>query len=65
MLGREGWQCDEENSKRGAAWMDRLYANNMQGINNVFASQKDFGKEDPLSRDLSGLITVQAGRARR
>jgi hypothetical protein len=53
MLGREGWQCDEENSKRGAAWMDRLYANNMQGINNVFASQKDFGKEDPLSRDLS------------
>ncbi|KAF2686134.1 hypothetical protein K458DRAFT_363736 [Lentithecium fluviatile CBS 122367] len=24
-FSREGWQCDEENRKRGFAWLDRLY----------------------------------------
>ena len=40
---REGWQCDEANSKRGAAWQGRLYQHNQEGIDNVLASQKDFG----------------------
>ncbi|KNG48505.1 hypothetical protein DDE82_002046 [Stemphylium lycopersici] len=41
-FSREGWQCDEANSKRGAAWQGRLYQHNQEGIDNVLASQKDF-----------------------
>ncbi|KAL1797629.1 hypothetical protein ACET3X_004235 [Alternaria dauci] len=41
-FSREGWQCDEENSKRGAAWQGRLYQHNQKGIDDVLASQKDF-----------------------
>lgn len=40
---REGWQCDEANAKRGFEWQSRLYQQNQGAIDNVLASQRDFG----------------------
>lgn len=40
---REGWQCDEANAKRGFEWQNRLYQQNQGAIDNVLASQRDFG----------------------
>lgn len=40
---REGWQCDEANAKRGFDWQNRLYQQNQGAIDDVLASQRDFG----------------------
>ncbi|KAJ4360989.1 uncharacterized protein N0V89_001558 [Didymosphaeria variabile] len=45
-FSREGWQCDEENRKRGFAWQDRLYKHNQGAIDNALSSQKDFGRNN-------------------
>jgi hypothetical protein len=42
-FSREGWQCDEENRKRGFQWQDRLYKHNQGKIDDALSSQKDFG----------------------
>jgi hypothetical protein len=39
---REGWQCDQANHDRGAAWMQKLYSRNTTGTLNLFAAHKDF-----------------------
>ncbi|KAK7183278.1 hypothetical protein DPSP01_011781 [Paraphaeosphaeria sporulosa] len=49
-FSREGWQCDEENRKRGFAWQDRLYRHNQGAIDNALSSQKDF---DWISKNIS------------
>jgi hypothetical protein len=41
---REGWQCDEANAKRGFEWQNRLYQQDQGAIDNVLASQRDFGE---------------------
>ncbi|KAI8936730.1 hypothetical protein NX059_007118 [Plenodomus lindquistii] len=41
-FSRENWTNDAANEARGKAWMDKLYAHNMDGINTALASQKDF-----------------------
>ncbi|KAH7136146.1 hypothetical protein B0J11DRAFT_547856 [Dendryphion nanum] len=49
-FSREGWQCDEENAKRGFAWQDRLYKHNQSQVDNALSSQKDF---DWISKNIS------------
>lgn len=44
MTFREIWQCDEPNRQRGFGWQDRLYKHNQAKIDDVLASQKDFGQ---------------------
>lgn len=39
---REGWQCDQANHDRGAAWMQKLYSRDTSGTLNLFASHRDF-----------------------
>ncbi|KAF2875705.1 hypothetical protein BDV95DRAFT_626174 [Massariosphaeria phaeospora] len=41
-FSREGWQCDDANRQRGMAWLSRLYQHNLDTIDDVLASQKDF-----------------------
>ncbi|KAJ9645985.1 hypothetical protein H2201_005530 [Coniosporium apollinis] len=41
-FSREGWQCDERNHARGAAWQDRIYLHNQANIDELLAAQKDF-----------------------
>ncbi|KAF3008513.1 hypothetical protein E8E13_005779 [Curvularia kusanoi] len=43
-FSREGWQCDEANAKRGWEWQSRLYQGNQGAIDDVLASQRDFGR---------------------
>ncbi|KAJ5101884.1 hypothetical protein NUU61_004106 [Penicillium alfredii] len=39
---RDGWQCDQANHERGAAWMQKLYARNTTGTLDLFAAHPDF-----------------------
>lgn len=39
---REGWQCDQGNHDRGAAWMQKLYSRNTSGTLDLFAAHRDF-----------------------
>lgn len=39
---REGWQCDQANLDRGAAWMRKLYSRDTSGTLDLFASHRDF-----------------------
>lgn len=39
---REGWQCDETNHARGAAWMQKLYSRNTSSTLDLFAAHRDF-----------------------
>lgn len=39
---REGWQRDQDNHDRGAAWLQKLYARNTTGTLNLFAAHRDF-----------------------
>ncbi|ORX99503.1 hypothetical protein BCR34DRAFT_523200 [Clohesyomyces aquaticus] len=49
-FSREGWQADEANRKRGAAWQDRIYKHNQGKIDETLSSQRDF---DWLSKEIS------------
>lgn len=49
MVRRQGWQCDERNHARGAAWQDRIYLHNQANIDELLATQKDFGRSEAPS----------------
>lgn len=42
-FSREGWQCDEENRRRGFEWQDRLYKRDQALVDDRLAAQRDFG----------------------
>ena len=56
---REGWQCDEANAKRGFEWQNRLYQRDQGAIDDVLASQRDFGTcyEQLSCTHMSDLLT--------
>ena len=39
---REGWQCDDENLKRGTDWLGKLYSHNTGDTLDLFRDHKDF-----------------------
>jgi hypothetical protein len=39
---REGWQCDDDNLKRGTDWMQKLYLHNTNETMGYFLDHKDF-----------------------
>ncbi|KAL5116426.1 hypothetical protein ACEQ8H_005662 [Pleosporales sp. CAS-2024a] len=41
-FSREGWQCDQANATRAAAWQHRLYKHNQPYIDSLLSSQRDF-----------------------
>ncbi|KAF2125797.1 hypothetical protein P153DRAFT_369794 [Dothidotthia symphoricarpi CBS 119687] len=72
-FSREGWQCDDANLQRGAAWLDRIYKHNMQNINDSLAAQRDFDwttknityglylSDQSILNDVETEITVLSG----
>jgi hypothetical protein len=40
---REGWQCDEANHRRGVSWPQKMYAQNMSALLDLFKRHRDFG----------------------
>lgn len=72
-FSREGWQCDEANTKRGVDWLNRLYQQNIEKIDETFASQRDFGwvsrnityglylSDHSILNDVETELTVLAG----
>jgi len=41
---REHWQSGPANLERGSAWLNRIYQQNMAGIDEKLAAHKDFGQ---------------------
>lgn len=39
---REGWQCDEDNLKRGMEWLQKIYTGNTESTLGLFDDHKDF-----------------------
>lgn len=64
MMNRKGWQCDEANAKRGSEWQNRIYQHNQENIDNVLASQRDFGTSS-FKSDSLWLTLFQTGPANR
>ncbi|KAF2678589.1 hypothetical protein K458DRAFT_446360 [Lentithecium fluviatile CBS 122367] len=42
-FSREHWKNDEANHERGSSWLKKLYSDNLNPINEIFATQRDFG----------------------
>ncbi|GLI72903.1 hypothetical protein PoHVEF18_001087 [Penicillium ochrochloron] len=42
-FSREGWQCDEANHQRGVSWLQKMYAQNMPALLDLFKRHRDFG----------------------
>ncbi|KAJ5793939.1 hypothetical protein N7457_000538 [Penicillium paradoxum] len=39
---REGWQCDSANHARGMEWLESIYAQNTEGLFDLFKTHPDF-----------------------
>jgi hypothetical protein len=42
-FSRESWKNDEVHRERGVSWLKKLYSENLDPINKMFATQRDFG----------------------